>query len=346
MDDQLNQSALIGYADIQSEAKILAELQENVLISGETGVGKNAFAALIHEASMRKQGRFVRVLCPAIQSNLFESELFGHRRGSFTDAREDRIGTFEYAEGGTVYLDEIGNLAMECQAKLHHIVEERQFKRVGENEERRANVRFIFASNRDLRTLALNGKFMDDLYHRISTYQLRIPPLRERLEDLEVIARFYWRDTCLGDLTSGEVNLLLAYDFPGNVRELQNLIKRVCFNWRKNPDQCRYDLFRAEIERLQVDTGKAQLLPRKWSMKILQKMIADQKCFWDAVYLPYMNHELNKYQLKEILIEGLERSGGKWSRLLPLFRIQKEDYKKFMDFIRHQGISFPRRAER
>ncbi|MGI9087857.1 MAG: sigma-54-dependent transcriptional regulator [Chthoniobacterales bacterium] len=204
----------------------------NVLIDGESGTGKELAAHAIHNLSRRNKAKFVTVHCAALSPTLLESELFGHERGSFTGAHERRIGRFEQANGGTIFLDEIGEIDQSTQVKLLRVIsEERAFERVGGNQLLRADVRLVAATNNDLAKLVNEGKFRDDLYFRLNVVHLTMPPLRERKEDIPKLVRGFLRHFCkanekpLLELTSDAMNTLLSYNWPGNVRELRTAIE-------------------------------------------------------------------------------------------------------------------------
>ncbi len=203
-----------------------------VLLEGESGTGKDLAAENIHALSLRKTGPFVVVDCGTMQSTLAESELFGHKKGAFTGADHDRMGAIESAQGGTVFLDEIGELHPNIQPKLLRFLEKREIKRVGENHYRTVDVRLIAATNRDLKAEVEAGKFREDLFYRISVVRVRVPPLRERREDIALLARsFVQRLRPALDptevLSDQVLELLINYGWPGNVRELRNVIERL-----------------------------------------------------------------------------------------------------------------------
>jgi DNA-binding NtrC family response regulator len=203
-----------------------------LLILGETGVGKDVLAAHVHRASPRKAGPFVRVNCGALSESLLESELFGHQRGAFTGASEAKPGLFELGDGGTVFLDEIGELPLRTQVKLLHVLETGQVTRVGGTKAQKIDARFIAATNRELARDVQNGSFRKDLYFRINTLCLKIPPLRERKADILPLVRHFLRSSCARsgnpppDLLSETVEHLERYGWPGNVRELKNAVER------------------------------------------------------------------------------------------------------------------------
>lgn len=216
-------------SEIIDLASKVARSDSAVLISGESGTGKELLARFIHNTSRRKEKRFVPVNCAAISPNLVESELFGHEKGAFTGAVRTTIGKFGYAVDGTIFLDEIGDLPLDAQAKLLRALQEKKIQRVGGNEEIPVDVRVICATNQNLRGLVEKGTFREDLFFRVNVFPIRPPPLRERRQDVLPLAKHFL--SCLGgtpdvQLTEGAVRLLMEYDWPGNVRELANVMER------------------------------------------------------------------------------------------------------------------------
>jgi transcriptional regulator with GAF, ATPase, and Fis domain len=210
----------------------VAPLDATVLLLGETGTGKELFAQALHERSRRHGRNLVRVNCAALPSTLIESELFGHERGAFTGAIATREGRFELADGGTIFLDEVGDLVPELQAKLLRVVQEGEFERVGSSKTRRVDVRVIAATHVDLEKAVAEGKFRADLYYRLSVFPIALPPLRERLEDIPDLVWFFIRrhQRDLGrritTIPASVMRTLQHHDWPGNVRELENVIER------------------------------------------------------------------------------------------------------------------------
>jgi len=207
----------------------IASTDVTVLIQGESGTGKEVVARAIHHYSRRAGKPFVAVSCAAIPATLLEAELFGHERGAFTDAHQRRLGRFELANGGTVYLDEVGDLGPELQPKLLRVLQEREFERIGGGEPIRADVRVVAATNRDLETLIRDGRFREDLYYRLNVVTLTLPPLRERREDVPFLVDHFLTKYAaeLGEraLSSDALDRLVDYAWPGNVRELENVIQ-------------------------------------------------------------------------------------------------------------------------
>jgi transcriptional regulator with PAS, ATPase and Fis domain len=213
-------------------ARRVAKVDATVLITGESGSGKERIARLVHDESTRAAGPFIAVNCGAITETLLESELFGHARGAFTGATQDRPGLFESANSGTLLLDEVSEVSSGMQVKLLRVLQEREVRRVGENKSRRVDVRVVAATNRDLSQSVAGGTFRQDLYYRLKVVELHVPPLRDRRDDILPLARVLLADaaTRMGRKISGLVpaaaDQLLRYEWPGNVRELENAMER------------------------------------------------------------------------------------------------------------------------
>ena len=214
------------------EVETIAPSDSAVLICGETGTGKELIAHAVHNLSSRTSGAFVTLNCAAIPTGLLESELFGHERGAFTGAVSTRRGRFELAHGGTIFLDEIGEMPLELQPKLLRVLQEHEFERLGCARTQRTDVRLVAATNRDLKAMVNDHRFRADLYYRLNVLPLRVPPLRERREDIPVLAlhfveQFSRRNNrCIPSIPSEAMAALVRYAWPGNIRELQNVIER------------------------------------------------------------------------------------------------------------------------
>lgn len=242
--DILNTSQIIGESleirKIFNLVNKVAPTDADILILGENGTGKELLAREIHQQSNRCKNTFVKVDLGSLNENLFETELFGHVKGAFTDARQDRAGRFEMAKGGTIFLDEIGNLPINLQSKLLTVLQQRKLFRVGSSKEINLNVRLICATNQNLLKLIEAGQFREDLYYRINTVELELPPLRKRPEDIEVLCNYflkiYKKKYKKGNLSINRsaINLMKQYQWPGNIRELQHLIERAVILSEKN----------------------------------------------------------------------------------------------------------------
>jgi transcriptional regulator with GAF, ATPase, and Fis domain len=217
---------------VLSRVAKVAPTDSTVLITGETGTGKELIARAIHKRSQRASHAFVSVNCAAIPRDLIASELFGHEKGAFTGATQRRLGRFESADGGTIFLDEIGELPAEMQIALLRVLQEREFQRVGGNESIKTDVRVVAATNRDLQTAIAEARFRDDLFYRLNVFPIEVPPLRERRDDIPLLVE-YFVDRYAGQvgkritgISKNSMGLLQSYKWPGNIRELQNVIER------------------------------------------------------------------------------------------------------------------------
>lgn len=252
-DERSTLDGLIGasaaWRKVTQQIDLVATSNATVLITGESGTGKELVAKAIHLKSSRRDRPIVRVNCAAIAPELFESEFFGHARGAFTGAHKERTGRFGLADGGTIFLDEVGEIPPALQGKLLRVLQEGQYERVGEDRTRTVDVRVIAATNRDLAKTVESGAFRQDLFYRLSVFPIHIPPLRERLEDVTLLAEHFlrkmnWRDRSNEPMRLSEENVrvLQNYHYPGNVRELENIIERAailthCFLYKLDVQQ-------------------------------------------------------------------------------------------------------------
>lgn len=211
----------------------VADTDASILLTGETGTGKDYLARHIHNLSARKENLFVKTNCPGLASSLFESELFGHSKGAFTGAASERIGRFEMAEGGTIFLDEIGELPVDLQAKLLHVLQDRSFERVGDSNSRHIDFRIISATNKNLPACIKAGRFRQDLFYRLNVFTIEVPPLRERIEDIDILVNNIMHNEAnkikrpAPSFTREALDALKSYAWPGNIRELKNYLKRM-----------------------------------------------------------------------------------------------------------------------
>lgn len=290
-------SGLIGKSKKMRELYELIEKvapsMANVLVLGESGTGKELVARAIHYNSPRKDKPFVAVNCGAIPETLMESELFGHKKGAFTGAINDRAGLFEQAGGGTLFLDEIGEVPLQLQAKLLRVLQEKEFRRVGGVSDQKADVRIVAASNRNLEEQVREGSFREDLFYRLNVVQIQMPPLRERNEDIPQLVEHFFRKhvpaSVSGEIiTPAALKLLMSYGFPGNVRELENLVERC-----------------AVLGSREIDV---ESLPPQ-----LRGTQPHQGAICDEFVIPSEGMELEGYLdgiEKKILLQALDRCGG------------------------------------
>ncbi len=270
--------------EVRDAALRVAPTMSTVLITGESGVGKEVIARLIHRKSLMKSGNFVAINCAAIPGNLVESELFGHEKGAFTGADRKKDGHFQMADGGTLFLDEVGDLPLEAQAKLLRAIQEKSIKRVGGTRPIPVNIRLICATNQNLEELVAEGKFRQDLFYRIAVFPINVPPLRERKEAIVPLAEHFIRkfvkaqDLNRDLLTPGACKLLKEYTWPGNVRELANAIERAIISKGGNIPITSDDLsfLKRSISRKSEMLSTFKLPPGGIKFDMLQRSIVEQ----------------------------------------------------------------------
>jgi len=268
----------------------IAQSEVTVLVRGETGTGKELVAASIHKRSKRQDEPFIKLNCAAITDTLLESELFGHEKGAFTDAKETRKGRFELADGGTLFLDEIGDISASAQVKLLRVLQEREFERVGGSKTIRVNVRLVAATNRDLEKMVKDGDFREDLYYRLNVIPIDLPALRERGDDIKLLVNFFLERSMLNhkkrvSITDEAMAKLMAYPWPGNVRELENTIERIVL--MGNEDGI-------------TASDMMLLLPALKNEKVYEE---------EATNIPLENKTLEELE-KEAVVNALKNSGG------------------------------------
>ena len=230
LDEIVGKSAALRL--LLKQVETVAPTESTVLIYGETGTGKELVARALHNLSPRRSNAFVKVNCAAIPAGLLESELFGHEKGAFTGAIAQRIGRFELANRGSIFLDEIGDVSLELQPKLLRVLQEREFERLGNSRTLRTDARLIAATNRDLAAMVMEQKFRSDLFYRLNVFPIRVPPLRERREDIPTLVCYFLlkfarhMNKRIESIASETMNALCNYHWPGNIRELQNVLER------------------------------------------------------------------------------------------------------------------------
>lgn len=331
---------------IEQEIEGTARTDAKVLITGESGVGKEVVAHLIHQASRRRFAPFVPINCAGVPDSLLESELFGHVRGSFTDAHRDKKGWLSQAHGGTVFLDEVGEMSVRMQAVLLRFLETGEIQRVGsDNAASSADVRVIAATNRSLLSQVAEKQFRDDLYYRLNVIHISIPALRERKEDIAVLLNYYVRIVSeshripMPRLLDETVARLETYGWPGNVRELKNVVERLVIRARGGiiPPT---DLPREILVQSRPQTGGASA-STSTSDRLYERMVERGENFWTVVYEPFMARDLTRDDLRALISRGLEQTRGSYKLLLELFNVQAADYKKLLAFLRKHQCHMP-----
>ena len=333
---------------LEEEIHYAARCDAKVLVTGESGAGKEIVARLIHASSARSRSQLVTVNCAALSETLLETELFGHVRGSFTGAYRDRLGAFEQAHRGTVFMDEIGETSPRMQGLLLRFLETGEIQRVGSDQvQNRVDVRVIAATNRVLVESVANKTFREDLYYRLNVIHLRVPPLRERLEDIPLLleffldqfARQYHVDRPV--LSAEAMQTLTEHAWPGNVRELKNVVERLVIRGRSG-DIRRDDL---PLEVLRAAAPAAQVIvtpPTRPAADVLfERMVNGGESFWSSVYTPFMSRDLTRDDLRAIVRKGLERTSGNYKVMVELFNMPGDDYKRFLGFLRKYQCHMP-----
>jgi transcriptional regulator with PAS, ATPase and Fis domain len=332
---------------LQDEIHYAARCDAKVLITGESGAGKEIVARLIHAASARGRSALITVNCAALSETLLETELFGHVRGSFTGAYRDRLGVFEQAHRGTVFMDEIGETSPRMQGLLLRFLETGEIQRVGSDQiQNRVDVRVIAATNRVLVEGVANKTFREDLYYRLNVIHLRVPPLRERVEDIPLLLRFFleqfsrqYQVEC-PTLSAEALQTLIEHPWPGNVRELKNVVERLVV--RDKGGEIRRDDLPLELLRA-VPVAQAPTVPatRPAADVLFERMVNGGESFWSCVYAPFMARDLTRDDLRAIVRKGLERTSGNYKVMVELFNMPVDDYKRFLGFLRKYQCHMP-----
>jgi transcriptional regulator with PAS, ATPase and Fis domain len=352
--------------ELKDEIGRVARCDAKVLITGESGVGKEVVAREIHAASPRVNMPFVPVNCAGIPETLLESELFGHVKGSFTGAYRDKPGKLEMADHGTILLDEIGEMTLRMQGLLLRFLETGEIQKVGaERVAQVRNVRIIAATNRNLQSLIAQGQFREDLFYRINVIHLVVPPLRERREDIPLLVDHFLKKFTspgpsangnggLGHSTNGKgstdspvraiapeaMTALAQYSWPGNVRQVENIIERLVVTSRREVIQ---------LEDLSADVRAPGVMgapPRRERRRtiaddLFKKLVEDRESFWTAVYPLYMNREITKSSVRDLVHKGLAEARGNYKIVLKLFNMEANDYKRFLNFLRKHDCQLP-----
>jgi transcriptional regulator with PAS, ATPase and Fis domain len=331
---------------LQEDLEFAARSDAKVLITGESGVGKEVVARLIHQRSGRRNASLVTINCAGLPDTLLESELFGHVRGSFTGAYRDRPGLLEMGNGGTVFMDEVGEMSLRMQALLLRFLESGEVQRVGADRmQGRVDVRVMAATNRNLLERIAVKEFREDLYYRLNVIHLLIPPLRERRDDVQVLLPYFLRvysqrhGVPSPDLSPDALRLLSAYDWPGNVRELKNVVERLVVRARSAviaPEDLPGEISgrpRGDREKASVRASVAE--------SMYERMVRAGESFWAVVYPPFIARDLTRDDVRLVIRKGLEHSRGNYKVLVSLFNMPPTDYKRFLNFLRKHDCHMP-----
>lgn len=322
------------FLEVLAKVEKMARYREPVLITGESGVGKEQLAQGIYLLSELRSRPYISINCPQYrEGNLTASELFGHTKGSFTGAVADRKGAFEAADGGVIFLDEIADLHLSAQAMLLRALASGEYKPLGVDSARSADVRVIAATNRSLDELVVAKEFRNDLYFRLRYFLLPVPPLRARGDDWRMIldhtlVKLIRRYGVAKRFSSASLRLLESYDWPGNVRQL---ISVATMGYAMaDGDLIEPDDFASQIDVAEENGGTAET--------IFHRVVHEGADFWEAVHRAFIERDLNRSQVKAIIRHGLLAAGGSYRKLLEVLHLPADDYQRFMDFLRHHRL--------
>jgi transcriptional regulator with PAS, ATPase and Fis domain len=333
---------------VEEEINSAARTDAKVLITGESGVGKEVVAQLIHHRSARHRLPLVTINCAGIPDTLLASELFGHVRGSFTDAFRDKRGWLEEADGGTVFLDEIGEMSAQMQSLLLRFLENGEIQRVGSDRQTtRVDVRVITATNQPLLDRVAAQEFREDLFYRLNVIHVEIPPLRERRDDIPILFEYFLGQFAARDgrvvppLTDEASQQLKAFDWPGNVRQLRNIVERLALRSIGRP------ITKSDLPREILSMGSAAIrsdqraASRSPAELMFERMVRHGEDFWTVVHRPFMARDVTRDDVRAVVREGLEMSRGSYKAVVPLFNMPPGDYKRLLNFLRKFECHLP-----
>ena len=334
-------------AELSQEIDRIARSDAKVLITGESGVGKELVAHAIHQRSPRVQRPMVAVNCAGLPETLLESELFGHVKGSFTGAYRDKQGKLEMADRGSIFLDEIGEMTLRMQGLLLRFMETGELQKVGADRiAGRVNVRVIAATNRNLRDMISEGTFREDLFYRLNVIHLVVPPLRERREDIPALIEYFMSRFTSNNghpvkfISPDAHKLLCEYSWPGNVRELENVIERLVVTGRT--ESVMPETLPMEIRSHQtIGLRPKRERRRTIADDLYKKLTEDRESFWTVVYPLYMQREITRGNVRDLVRKGLEDARGNYKIVAKLFNMESRDYKRFLNFLRKHDCQLP-----
>jgi two-component system, NtrC family, response regulator AtoC len=333
--------------ELRAEIARIAASDAKVLVTGESGVGKELVARAVHAQSARANAPFVAMNCAGLPETLLETELFGHVRGSFTGAHRDKVGKLELAHNGTLFMDEIGEMTLRMQGLLLRFLETGELQKVGSDRAiARVNVRVIAATNRDLRQLIGEGRFREDLFYRLNVIHLLVPPLRERRQDIPALIEHFLRRFGGGNGTPAKIlppdamSALVQYPWPGNVRELENIVERILIKVGGDP------VTMTDLPLEIRNVGAASIRPKRERRRtvvddLYKRLRDDRESFWTAVYPLYMQREITRENVRELVRKGLAEARGNYRIVAKLFNLRPDEYKKFLNFLRKHECQLP-----
>jgi transcriptional regulator with PAS, ATPase and Fis domain len=323
--------------EIEAEIDCAARSDAKVLLTGESGVGKEVIARLVHQRSRRAHSPLVTLNCAAIPDALLESGLFGHVKGSFTGAHQDRSGLLEMAHRGTIFLDEIGEMSLRMQALLLRFLENGEIQRVGADRvQSQVDVRVIAATNRRLLERIAAKEFREDLYYRLNVIHIPLPALRERREDIPIFLDHFLRvygerhGVRPPELAADALAALVDYAWPGNVRELKNVVERLIVRRPVGPVTVGDLPIEVQRHRRPAAPGAT----RSTADELFDRIARDGGSFWSVVYPAFMARDLTRTDLRALLRKGLQQACGNYKVLVQLFNMPADDYKRFLNFLR------------
>jgi two-component system response regulator AtoC len=346
-----SQVRLIGRSaevvSLREEIDRVARSDAKVLITGESGTGKEIVAQSIHFQSGRASNVFAPVNCAGLPETLLESELFGHVRGSFTGAYRDKPGKLESAHNGTIFLDEIGEMTLRMQGLLLRFLETGELQKVGaDGGGRIVNVRVLAATNRNLKDMINQGSFREDLFYRLNVIHIVVPPLRDRREDIPLLAQHFLarfnqaNDSAIPEIAGAAMKALTEYSWPGNVRELENVIERLVVNVRLRTVELT-DLPSEIRVHDPVATRPKRERRRTVSDDLYKRLVDNKESFWTTVYPMFMDREITRANVREVIRRGLEEARGNYKIVARLFNMEPKDYKRFLNFLRKHDCQIP-----
>ena len=333
--------------ELKAEIERIARSDAKVLITGESGTGKELVAQAVHNGSRRSERPFVAVNCAGLTETLLETELFGHVKGSFTGAYRDKLGKLELADSGTMFLDEIGEMTLRMQGLLLRFLETGELQKVGADRiVGRVDVRVLAATNRNLRDMIAQSTFREDLFYRLNVIHLTVPPLRERKQDIACLAKHFMgqftshMSSMAREITEGAMAGLTEYPWPGNVRELENVIERLMVTGGDGaikPEDLPLEI------RVRQGVG---LRPRKDRRRtvaddLYRRLLEERESFWTIVYPLYMQREITRSNVRDLVRKGLQEARGNYKIVARLFNMENRDYKKFLNFLRKHDCQVP-----